>query len=810
MSVKLHSSVATSPAVARPLEPQAAVRDERRSRREVALVWISSLVMLAFLVALVVALLPERISPAPVSAAAPASEFSSARAMEHVRAIAARPHPTGTKENEQVFDYLYRTLSQLGLQVNVQPATYGEYSRAGVVYAARVRNLLAKRPGVGSGKAVLLVAHYDSAITSPGAADDGAAVATLLETARIIATGPPLRNDIYFLFTDGEELGLLGAKAFRAQDPDFQSVGLVLNFEARGTEGPAVLFETGRGSGWLVSEMIDVVPHAYASSLAPGLYELMRNNTDFTVFKNAGLPGLNFAFAENWVRYHTQLDSAVNLDERSLQHQGLYASALAKSLGDRDLDTPSKRSFVYFNVLGSLIIAYSSAWTYPLVSLGALCYCGLVAYALSRRRLKPSRLMTGLLALPAAAILTGVAAKLYLMLAVGDIPQGFILYRLPQYQSALAIIAALGTILTHLIVVRWCNWESVFLGTLFWWLLLAVVSSVILPGGSYVFAWPLVCGVGIGWLTMAGGGGATIRRIRSIALYLVPLCMAVILIPPAKMLSLAFTLGNAYLTSVYAALCLCLLAPQIKVILASRRWVAPAILASAMVILTVAIRTGAVYDVQHPKNNQVMYVQSEPSNSAAWMASSWSSDQWVSEVLSSGERRPELSGLLPAWYSSGIPRTGQLLASSAPRTDLAMPEISVQQDSTSGDERTLRLIVRSVRQAPKLAVHFEARKQVALIDVNGQKPDDRTLGSRTSADRRTESQPQQTLTVYLTGQGSMELTIRASAGPVKLQLVDQSYGLPDSLTTALQPRSPAMMPLMSIGDGAVVVRSLDL
>ena len=53
--------------------------------------------------------------------------------------------------------------------------------------------------------AVALVAHFDSDPTTPGANDDAAGVAAILETARVLLSGPPLRNDVILLFTDGEE-----------------------------------------------------------------------------------------------------------------------------------------------------------------------------------------------------------------------------------------------------------------------------------------------------------------------------------------------------------------------------------------------------------------------------------------------------------------------------------------------------------------------------------------------------------------------------------------------------------------------------
>jgi len=100
----------------------------------------------------------------------------------------------------------------------------------------------------------MLVAHYDTVSRSPGAADDGAAVAALLETLRALNAGPPLRNDLIVLITDGEEPGMLGARAFVAEHPWLRDVGVVCNFEARGTRGPSIMFETSSDNGRLIRE----------------------------------------------------------------------------------------------------------------------------------------------------------------------------------------------------------------------------------------------------------------------------------------------------------------------------------------------------------------------------------------------------------------------------------------------------------------------------------------------------------------------------------------------------------------------------
>src|SRR5262249_32660881 len=153
--------------------------------------------------------------PSALPASAPKTEFSAARALEDVRAIAQKPHPTGTPENERARLYIVKELIKLGLEprVHVTSITYADPRWGTPFPGATVQNIVAKLKGKTSAKkAVLLMAHYDSVPSGPGASDDGSGVATLLETARVLKASPQLANDVIFLITDAEELGLLGAK----------------------------------------------------------------------------------------------------------------------------------------------------------------------------------------------------------------------------------------------------------------------------------------------------------------------------------------------------------------------------------------------------------------------------------------------------------------------------------------------------------------------------------------------------------------------------------------------------------------------
>src|SRR5689334_12400226 len=194
--------------------------------------------------------------PAARDRQAPASDFSAGRAFAQVEAMATEPHPVGSAAQDRVRDQLLAALRGLGLTPEVQDTVSVQGAKlsasAGGAGFGRVRNVIATIPGTASTGRIFLVAHTDSVQVGPGANDDAAGTATILEVARALLTGPKLRNDVVLLLTDGEEACLCGAKAFVDQHPLAKDGGIVLNLEARGSSGPAIMFETAKNNRRLV------------------------------------------------------------------------------------------------------------------------------------------------------------------------------------------------------------------------------------------------------------------------------------------------------------------------------------------------------------------------------------------------------------------------------------------------------------------------------------------------------------------------------------------------------------------------------
>jgi Zn-dependent M28 family amino/carboxypeptidase len=313
--------------------------------------------------------------PASAHVNAPDTAFSADRAMADVAAMAQRPHPTGSAEIARVRDHLLARINALHLEVSVRPgegfSSHGGDGRA--LSAAAVQNLVGVLPGRDrSLPAILVMSHYDSVHNSPGAADDASGTAAALEIARALKAGGPHLRDVIFLFTDAEEAGLLGADAFFSRDPSVSRVGLVVNMEARGDAGRAAMFQTGPGNGALIGVFGREAKGASGNSMASTVYERMPNDTDFTHAVNKGLPGLNLAFIDNQLAYHTPLSRPDHLQRGSLQHMGDQVLPTVQALANASQLPAKTENAIYSDVLGLFIVRYPPAIGWVLLALAAV------------------------------------------------------------------------------------------------------------------------------------------------------------------------------------------------------------------------------------------------------------------------------------------------------------------------------------------------------------------------------------------------------------------------------------------------------
>jgi hypothetical protein len=363
--------------------------------------WSHVLAALAPLVLVALLVFAFASPPAVVPATAPPDVFSAERAMEDVRGLTSTglPHPAGAWDRvertpSEIADharaqaYVRDRLIALGMKPEIQRS-----QACGRLKCGKVENVVARIEGTEPGPAVMLAAHYDSTPFGPGAADDGAGVATILETVRALRAGPPLRRTLIVLIDDGEEMGLLGAAAFVSDHPWAKDVGAVLNFEARGTAGQTAMFETSNGNAELVRLFAGAVDRPVASSVIYTAYKRLPNDTDLSVLKQAGMQGLNFAFADRVFDYHTANDTAAELDPRSLQHMGDQALPVARALlGAPALPVPGGDA-VYFDLFTLGLVRYPAGLTGPLAALSAALAAAAIGGAVRRGRTSLRRVL---------------------------------------------------------------------------------------------------------------------------------------------------------------------------------------------------------------------------------------------------------------------------------------------------------------------------------------------------------------------------------------------------------------------------------
>ncbi len=741
-------------------------------------------------------------SPPVVSAEAPDTEFSAARAMRHVETIARRPHPIGSSEHSKVRAYIQSELQTLGLTPQQQVTTVVGPNVGRRIQAGTVHNVIGRLTGTGIGASVLLMAHYDSTQTSSGASDNGASVAALLETLRALKASQPLNNDVIFLFTDAEETGLLGARAFVEEHEWAKDVKTVLNFEARGTKGPSLMFETSSENGWLIRLMAEAAPTVVTSSLFSEIYKRLPNSTDFSVFKEAGFAGLNFAYTDGFAHYHTLSDNVENIDRRSLQHHGLYALSLTQALGNANLENPKAPNDVYFSIPGLLLIHYSERWIIPLAAANILLLAVVLVIGLRRKHLKISEVLLGFLALFATGIAAAVAVTIVNLLIRNIhteyrlIPQG------TTYNNELYVISyisiALGVALTLFNLFRKrLSISSLTTGGLIWCAILTGVTSWWTPGGSYLFGWPLLfslIALGLVFVLSLPGDFST-KYLPVFAVAAVP--AIVLLAPIIYLLSLGLSLSLFRAVLVLLVLLTALLLPLVDFITRANKWVLPAIaLVIGLTFIVQGHRT-TQFTRDDPKPTDLLYALNGDSGKAVW-ASLNRPDEWTSQMFPEGSE----TSPIPEYVS--FPRG--FLHSSAPSVDLAPPIISSLNDVTENGERRLSVNVRSQRQAPIISFSVESETEILGASINGKRvasqsrlggpaqPEMRLMGPAPEGPGQTR-RPRWGFTYYAPPEQGIDVALETkSSEAIRIRVLEQSYGLPESLLNSLKPRPDNMMP----------------
>ncbi|GAA0357390.1 M28 family peptidase [Bacillus horti] len=646
---------------------------------------------LFLLLGLILLCMTMELPPTPVANDAPETEFSAERAMQHLERIAQAPHPTGSVEHAKVRQYLVEQLTQLGLEVKVEHSQYVDPSNH-FVNSVDVHNVIGSIKGSGGDKQkqVVLMAHYDSVPTGPGANDNGVAVSALLEVAKILQSEPQLQNDILFAFTDAEEIGLIGAQEFWDMPGRIDGTGIVVNLEARGSKGASLMFQTSPQNDWLIREFAQVAPRPVTSSLLSSFYEKMPNDTDLTIAIEAGMPGINFAYGQGWTVYHTTRDSLENVDLRTLQHHGENALYLARHFGNLDLTGEQPQSNrVFFSVLGK-VFHYSENFVLPFTIFLTILYTLVFVYGWRKKLSSIRELGSSFGMLLGASVITlAVLVPLWLlvdrlwahkmtMLAGG-------LYNSMLYNiSFLLLTIGICLIVWQLMKVRLNHW-AVLLSTSFVWLLILIGFTVFLKGATYLFAWPLFISLIVTGIAMLRPQKErSIRSFISITLFVIP---PVLLFTTILQLFYGFLpVGINVFVNVLVVFVLAMLYVPLKEVIVAFKWMSLIPVGIALVLLGTTWALGTPSESRQVNSN-LFYVLDSDTEEAKW-TTILHPNEWTSEYVS--EENPSV-------FEKVLPGAGDapLWVGDAPVVSMPHTEVEVLEKGEANGEQSLHLRIKT-------------------------------------------------------------------------------------------------------------------
>ncbi len=423
--------------------------------------------------------------------------------IKHIDKITQGPRAVGDYYHEDVKRYLTKQLQNMGFEVSIQKSTnYNPKNKT----AAPIRNVIATYSGTAKdhNSALLIMAHYDAAkFSGTGAGDDASGVAVILETVNaLLKSKQNISNDLIVLFTDAEEIGLLGARAFINEQLNNHDIKLILNLEARGTSGPSMMWpETDGGNRAMIEGFAAAdVPLPVTTSLHYEIYKMLPNDTDLSPFNQlAKINGFNFAFIDDHFNYHTRRDNPEHLSLNTLAHQTFQIHNMLKYFSNADLNqVKSSESMVYFTLPMIGLIYYPGWVTWLLLGLFGAAFVYLLATAIKRQQISVGSISKGMLRLSLAIALSFgwcwvlVKALYGLHPEFNDILQGFP-YSGHHIMAAFLISSAFMSVAVLTTFRQPKSTPNLAVSCLLWLILITVMVSY-LPG-SGMLVWPLLLSI---------------------------------------------------------------------------------------------------------------------------------------------------------------------------------------------------------------------------------------------------------------------------------------------------------------------------
>jgi hypothetical protein len=723
------------------------------------------------------------------------SDFSTGKALEHIKFISKKPHYVGSENHDEVADYLVQELEKLGLKPQIQEGTtLTEWGNL-----VKSKNIIARIDGESSSKALLLLSHYDSAphSFSKGASDDASGLATILEGLRaFLHQNKPHKNDIVILFSDAEELGLNGAALFVTQHQWAREIGLAINFEARGTSGPSyMLMEVNNGNAALVEGFNKANPKfPVSNSLMYSIYKMLPNDTDLTVFREKGkIQGFNFAFIDSHFNYHTQQDSYSNVTPTTIEHQGTYLMPLLIYYANANLQNiDSTEDFVYFNI-PFYFVTYPFSWILNMTIGASIFFLLLLFIGLGKKILIAKHIFNGFLNLLGTLATTGFFGYfgwktiLSVYPSYSDVLQGFT-YNGHYYIAAFSFLALASAFLFY------SNSNTVnsnlnqTIAPLLLWLFINFGIACYLPGAGF-----FIIPVFFSLLMLAY---FILTQKTSLFLNLLFLTPAIFIFVPFVIqfpigLGLKMLVGSATLLVLVFAL----LFPVFGAFSNKKQW-AGLFFLLAIVFLVIA-HFSSDYNTRHNKPNSLLYIVDVDKNKAQWLTYDTNLDTWTKKYLGENPQQNDRNVQVDLFSKYNSEFT---FAAKAPLKTISKPIISFVRDSIVGKFRYLKIKISPNRIVNRYDILANENMKIYHLKGNGAQSLDQNGAFYKRTSRRV-------LSYYVVDNEPLILDFCIPKNTLfDMDLLESSFDLLHNPAFKIHPRENWMMPTPFVLTDAVVIR----
>lgn len=717
--------------------------------------------------------------PASKPLTAPSHEFSGERAFGILSHLLSenKPHPVGSELNKVVKLRIIDELDKLDISSTVQKTWSCAHNYNTCAF---VENIVAIIPGDIDEDYITLMSHYDSVPTSPGAGDDGAAVAAMLETARILKSEAPFKQPILLLFTDAEEVGLIGAEAFFGQHELAKKVSIVLDFEGNGTTGVSQVLRTSGANQVFINAFQRESSGPKGASLINEVFKRMPNDTDFSVVLRANIPGIDFAFVGEKNHYHTPNDNLENIDHGTIQHHGDNMLPLTRWLANNDFDT-TEPNYVYGNLYNS--------WVQWLTTYSPfLIILSLIFLIISFIRTEATVFgvlggfsMTFLVSF-ATILLSFITFKLiaYFQGTIVSFPANDLAYRIALFSSALT-----GGLLAALVSNKYLSFINTILGAWIFWLVISIPVFLYMPDAVNLLLIPLLSGAFI--LLASTFFSEKLRRYTLLLslILLIPLTLGVVLL---------FESSQGYhliiSTMPFLALFMTIFVPLIHGSSVKLPIITAAIVTSLSIITAI---NSPLYSEQRPQHVNINYFE----NFNAGTAHYWLSNQnpLPDDLKSVIELSTEKKVLLPYinYQFSGW--------AEAETSGYQPPAFNVKSIIETDKGRTVELILSSPREANSLQLFLPGSAKLKTFKLGEIEFEAKLIEAGSYKDKYS-------IIIHGVFAKNVPLTlVLESKELVNAYLMDRSTNLPESAEALLKQRSHLISPKHN-GDVALLVKTI--